>query len=160
MTPDLRIGFGVDYHQIQKGNSMILGGIKINCGYSILAHSDGDIILHSICDALLGAASMGDLGTVFKEDESTENISSSDLLNQVLNQLSEGSYQIVNLDITYVGEVPRISKYREKITSNLSNLMNLDEEVLSVKSTTTDKLGAIGNREGIACYCSALIQKK
>ena len=160
MTPDLRIGFGVDYHQIQKGNSMILGGIKINCGYSILAHSDGDIILHSICDALLGAASMGDLGTVFKEDESTENISSSDLLNQVLNQLSEGSYQIVNLDITYVGEVPRISKYRDKITSNLSKLMNLDEEFLSVKSTTTDKLGAIGNREGIACYCSALIQKK
>ena len=87
MTSNLRIGFGVDYHQIQKGNSMILGGIKIDCGYSILAHSDGDIILHSICDALLGAASMGDLGTVFKEDESTENISSSDLLNQVLNQL-------------------------------------------------------------------------
>ena len=85
MTSDLRIGFGVDYHQIQKGNSMILGGIKIDCGYSILAHSDGDIILHSICDALLGAASMGDLGLVFKEDESTENISSSVLLNQVLN---------------------------------------------------------------------------
>ena len=78
MTSDLRIGFGVDYHQIQKGNSMILGGIKIDCGYSILAHSDGDIILHSICDALLGAASMGDLGTVFKEDESTENISRRD----------------------------------------------------------------------------------
>ena len=84
MTSDLRIGFGVDYHQIQKGNSMILGGIEIDCGYSIIAHSDGDIILHSICDALLGAASMGDLGTVFTEDESTENISSSVLLNQVL----------------------------------------------------------------------------
>mgnify|MGYP003317421327 CR=1 FL=1 len=96
MTSDLRIGFGVDYHQIQKGNSMILGGIKIDCGYSILAHSDGDIILHSICDALLGAASMGDLGLVFKEDESTENISSSVLLNQVLNLLSRGSYEVVN----------------------------------------------------------------
>ena len=160
MTSDLRIGFGVDYHQIQKGNSMILGGIKIDCGYSILAHSDGDIILHSICDALLGAASMGDLGTVFKEDDSTENISSSALLNQVLNLLSKGSYQIVNLDITYVGEVPRISNYREEILSNLSKLMNLDEKFLSVKSTTTDKLGAIGKKEGIACYCSALIQKK
>jgi len=160
MTSDLKIGFGVDYHQIQKGNSMILGGIKIDCGYSILAHSDGDIILHSICDALLGAAGMGDLGAVFKEDDSTENISSSALLNQVLNLLSKGSYQIVNLDITYVGEVPRISNYREEILSNLSKLMNLNEKFLSVKSTTTDKLGAIGNREGIACYCSALIQKK
>lgn len=160
MISDLKIGFGVDYHQIQKGNSMILGGIKIDCGYSILAHSDGDIILHSICDALLGAASMGDLGTVFKEDDSTENISSSALLNQVLNLLSKESYQIVNLDITYVGEVPRISNYREEILSNLSKLMNLNEKFLSVKSTTTDKLGAIGNREGIACYCSALIQKK
>ena len=160
MTSDLRIGFGVDYHQIQKGNSMILGGIKIDCGYSILAHSDGDIILHSICDALLGAAGMGDLGTVFKEDDSTENISSSALLNQVLNLLSKGSYQIVNLDITYVGEVPRISNYREEILSNLSKLMNLDEKFLSVKSTTTDKLGAIGKKEGIACYCSVLIQKK
>ena len=126
---------------------MILGGVDIDCGYSIIAHSDGDIILHSICDALLGAASMGDLGTVFKEDESTENISSSVLLNQVLNLISKGSYQIVNLDITYVGEVPRISKYREKILSNLSKLMNLNEEFLSIKSTTTDKLGAIGNRE-------------
>ena len=139
---------------------MILGGIKIDCGYSILAHSDGDIILHSICDALLGAASMGDLGTVFKEDESTENISSSVLLNQVLNLLSKRSYQIVNLDITYVGEVPRISNYREEILSNLSKLMNVNEKLLSVKSTTTDKLGAIGNREGVACYCLALIQKK
>ena len=160
MTSDLRIGFGVDYHQIQKGNSMTLGGIKIDCGYSILAHSDGDIILHSICDALLGAANMGDLGTVFKEDESTENISSSVLLNQVLNLLSKRSYQIVNLDITYVGEVPRISNYRKEILSNLSKLMNVNEKLLSVKSTTTDKLGAIGDREGIACYCSALIQKK
>ena len=160
MTSDLRIGFGVDYHQIQKGNSMILGGIKIDCGYSILAHSDGDIILHSICDALLGAASMGDLGSVFKEDESTENISSSVLLDQVLNLLSRESYQVVNIDITYVGEVPRISNYREEILSNLSKLMNVNEKLLSVKSTTTDKLGAIGNREGIACYCSALIQKK
>ena len=160
MTSDLRIGFGVDYHQIQKGNSMTLGGIKIDCGYSILAHSDGDIILHSICDALLGAASIGDLGTVFKEDESTENISSSVLLNQVLNLLSKRSYQIVNLDITYVGEVPRISNYRKEILSNLSKLMNVNEKLLSVKSTTTDKLGAIGDREGIACYCSALIQKK
>ena len=160
MISDLRIGFGVDYHQIQKGNSMTLGGIKIDCGYSILAHSDGDIILHSICDALLGAASMGDLGSVFKEDESTENISSSVLLNQVLNLLSRESYQVVNIDITYVGEVPRISNYREEILSNLSKLMNVNEKLLSVKSTTTDKLGAIGNREGIACYCSALIQKK
>ena len=160
MTSDLRIGFGVDYHQIQKGNSMILGGIKIDCGYSILAHSDGDIILHSICDALLGAASMGDLGSVFKEDESTENISSSVLLNQVLNLLSRESYQVVNIDITYVGEVPRISKYREEILSNLSKIMNLNEKLLSLKSTTTDKLGTIGKREGVACYCSTLIQKK
>tara|TARA_S200000501_G_scaffold33666_1_gene27988 strand:- start:103 stop:585 length:483 start_codon:yes stop_codon:yes gene_type:complete len=160
MTSDLRIGFGVDYHQIQKGNSMILGGIKIDCGYSILAHSDGDIILHSICDALLGAASMGDLGSVFKEDESTENISSSVLLNQVLNLLSRESYQVVNIDITYVGEVPRISKYREEILSNLSKIMNLNEKLLSLKSTTTDKIGTIGKREGVACYCSTLIQKK
>ena len=160
MTSDLRIGFGVDYHQIQKGNSMILGGVDIDCGYSIIAHSDGDIILHSICDALLGAASMGDLGTVFKEDESTENISSSVLLNQVLNLLSRESYQVVNIDITYVGEVPRISNYREEILSNLSKLMNLNEKLLSVKSTTTDKLGTIGKREGVACYCSTLIHKK
>ena len=138
MTSDLRIGFGVDYHQIQKGNSMILGGVDIDCGYSIIAHSDGEIILHSICDALLGAASMGDLGTVFKEDESTENISSTVLLNQVLNLISQGSYQIVNLDITYVGEVPRISKYREKILSNLSKLMNLNEEFLSCLLYTSD----------------------
>ena len=114
MTSDLRSDLVLTIIK-SKRQFMILGGVDIDCGYSIIAHSDGDIILHSICDALLGAASMGDLGTVFTEDESTENISSSVLLNQVLNLISKGSYQIVNLDITYVGEVPRISNIEKKL---------------------------------------------
>ena len=156
----MRIGQGYDAHRIKPGQGMILGGVAIECDYSIEAHSDGDIIVHALIDALLGAAAYGDLGTYFpSEDESIKDISSFSMLSSVLNKLQDDSYKIINIDLTYVGQVPKLITYREEIRHNLSKFMNIDIENISCKATTTDGLGFEGKLEGISCHCIALIER-
>tara|TARA_X000001036_G_scaffold303366_1_gene282404 strand:- start:405 stop:875 length:471 start_codon:yes stop_codon:yes gene_type:complete len=156
----MRIGQGYDAHRIKPGQGMILGGVAIECDYSIEAHSDGDIIVHALIDALLGAAAYGDLGTYFpSEDESIKDISSLSMLSNVLNKLQDDSYKIINIDLTYVGQVPKLITYREEIRHNLSKFMNIDIENISCKATTTDGLGFEGKLEGISCHCIALIER-
>jgi 2-C-methyl-D-erythritol 2,4-cyclodiphosphate synthase len=139
---------------------MILGGVAIECDYSIEAHSDGDIIVHALIDALLGAAAYGDLGTYFpSEDETMKDISSFSMLSSVLNKLKDDSYKIINIDLTYVGQVPKLITYREEIRNNLSKFMNINIENISCKATTTDGLGFEGNLEGISCHCIVLIER-
>ena len=156
----MRIGQGYDAHRIKPGQGMILGGVAIECDYSIEAHSDGDIIVHALIDALLGAAAYGDLGTYFpSEDETKKDISSFSMLSSVLNKLKDDSYKIINIDLTYVGQVPKLITYREEIRNNLSKFMNINIENISCKATTTDGLGFEGNLEGISCHCIVLIER-
>jgi 2-C-methyl-D-erythritol 2,4-cyclodiphosphate synthase len=156
----MRIGQGYDAHRIKPGQGMILGGVAIECDYSIEAHSDGDIIVHALIDALLGAAAYGDLGTYFpSEDETMKDISSFSMLSSVLNKLKDDSYKIINIDLTYVGQVPKLITYREEIRNNLSKFMNINIENISCKATTTDGLGFEGNLEGISCHCIVLIER-
>ena len=156
----MRIGQGYDVHRIKPGQGMILGGVAIECDYSIEAHSDGDIIVHALIDALLGAAAYGDLGNYFpSEDETMKDISSFSILSSVLNKLKDDSYKIINIDLTYVGQVPKLITYREEIRNNLSKFMNINIENISCKATTTDGLGFEGNLEGISCHCIVLIER-
>ncbi len=156
----MRIGQGYDVHKIKPGKGMVLGGITIECDYSIEAHSDGDIIIHALIDSLLGAAAYGDLGTYFPvNDESIKDISGSSMLSTVLEKLALDNYKIINVDITYVGQVPKLMPYRELIRKNLSTTLGIDIENISCKATTTDGLGFEGKLEGISCHCVVLIDK-
>ena len=157
----MRIGHGYDAHKLVSGNGVILGGIKIDCDYSIEAYSDGDIIIHALIDALLGAAAYGDLGKFFpSEDESMKDISGQDMLSVVLQKLKDDSYKILNIDINYIGQVPKILPHREQIRSNLAALLSLNVDKISCKATTTDGLGFEGKTEGISCSCVVLIDKE
>ena len=156
----MRIGYGYDAHKLVQGNGMTLGGIEIKCNYSIEAHSDGDILVHTLIDALMGAAAYGDLGTYFpSEDQSLKNISSLSMLSTVLEKLNMDGYKISNIDLTYVGQVPKLISYSKEIRQNLSTFINIDIDKISCKATTTDHLGFEGKLEGISCHCVVLIDR-
>ncbi len=156
----LRIGQGFDAHKIIKGpKEFILGGISIESEYEVVAHSDGDIICHAIIDALLGACKMGDIGKLAPSNEENKDISSIHLLNKVSAMLLEAGYQIVNIDLTYVGEEPRLEKFKKNIEENLAKEMNISPKDISCKATTTDGLGYEGAREGISTQAIALVMK-
>ena len=156
----LRIGQGFDAHKIIKGpKEFILGGISIDSEYEVVAHSDGDIICHAIIDALLGACKMGDIGKLAPSNEENKDISSIYLLNKVSAMLLEAGYQIVNIDLTYVGEEPRLEKFKKNIEENLAKEMNISPKDISCKATTTDGLGYEGAREGISTQAIALVMK-
>ena len=157
----MRIGHGYDAHKLVPGNGMTLGGIEIKSDYSIEAHSDVDILVHTLIDALMGAAAYGDLGTYFpSEDQSLKNISSLSMLATVLEKLNSDGYKISNIDLTYVGQVPKILSYSKQIRQNLSTFINMDIENISCKATTTDHLGFEGKLEGISCHCVVLIERQ
>ena len=157
----MRIGYGYDAHKLVPGNGMTLGGIEIKCDYSIEAHSDGDILVHTLIDALMGAAAYGDLGTYFpSEDQSLKNISSLSMLSTVLEKLNKDGYKISNIDLTYVGQVPKIISYSKEIRQNLSSFINIEIDKISCKATTTDHLGFEGKLEGISCHCVVLIDRQ
>ena len=156
----LRIGQGFDAHKIIKGpKEFILGGISIDSEYEVVAHSDGDIICHAIIDALLGACKMGDIGKLAPSNEENKDISSIHLLNKVSAMLLKAGYQIVNIDLTYVGEEPRLEKFKKNIEENLAKEMNISPKDISCKATTTDGLGYEGAREGISTQAIALVMK-
>ena len=156
----MRIGYGYDAHKLVPGNGMTLGGIEIKCDYSIEAHSDGDILVHTLIDALMGAAAYGDLGTYFpSEDQSLKNIASLSMLTTVLEKLNMDGYKISNIDLTYVGQVPKLISYSKEIRQNLSTFINIDIDKISCKATTTDHLGFEGKLEGISCHCVVLIDR-
>ena len=156
----LRIGQGFDAHKIIKGpKDFILGGVLIDSEYEVVAHSDGDIISHAIIDALLGACNMGDIGKLAPSNKQNENISSIGLLNKVSSMLLEAGYQIINIDLTYVGEEPRLEKFKKIIEENLAKELNIKPNDISCKATTTDGLGYEGAREGISTQAIALLTK-
>ena len=156
----MRIGQGYDAHKLVPGNGVILGGVEIDCDYSIEAHSDGDILIHASIDALLGAAAYGDLGTFFpSNDESFRDISSVLMLEEILKKLRDDNYKIVNIDLTYVGQTPNLKDYKDRIRENLSEIIKIDKTAISCKATTTDCLGFEGSLAGVSSYCAVLIQR-
>ena len=153
----MRIGQGFDAHKIREGEEVILGGVHIPSNFSIVAHSDGDVITHAVIDAILGAFSLGDLGTHFpSEDESYKDVSSRSLLREVLEKI--GDQKISNLDITYIGEEPKLSIYVDQIKKNLSEDLNINVDQVSCKATTTDRLGYQGRKEGVSALAIILFE--
>ncbi len=164
MEDSYRIGHGVDVHRfaddIDKEKPLKLAGIIISEKYSLLAHSDGDVILHAICDAILGASAKGDIGDHFPDsDPGYRGIDSSKLLKDVLSLVSEINFEIVNLDITVLAEAPKLSPFRQKMVDNLCCLIGLDSSRCNLKATTTEGLGYLGRNEGIACHCVILMKQ-
>ena len=159
---NIRIGNGFDVHAFTKEPSkLILGGVIIDYQFGLKGHSDADVLLHSITDAILGSISMGDIGTHFPPNESKwKNANSSIFLKKSLKLLKEKNGEINNLDITIICEEPKISKYTKEIQKNLSKLLNIKEEKISLKATTTEGLGFTGRKEGIAVMSNILVNIK
>lgn len=156
---NLRIGFGYDVHKLVESRKLILGGIDIPSEKGALGHSDADVLIHAICDALLGAAALGDIGKHFPDDDSTyKNISSLILLDKVGFLLNENKYSVINIDSTVILEKPKIAGFIDQMRKTISSHLKIDISQISIKATTSEGLGPIGNFEGIASYVIALIQ--
>jgi 2-C-methyl-D-erythritol 2,4-cyclodiphosphate synthase len=161
MNSELRIGTGYDVHRLVTGRQLWLGGINIPFEKECLAHSDGDVLLHAICDALLGALALGDLGAHFPDsDRQYKNISSLILLEKTFRMISEKGYKIINIDATIVLQQPRISPYITGMRKNIAQTVKTGIENISVKSTTTEGLGFTGTGDGIAAQAVVLLGRK
>jgi len=154
----LRIGNGIDVHKLSPGESLLLGGIKIQSSVSIVAHSDGDILIHALVDSILGALSLGDIGTYFPSDDlNYKNIDSSTFLNFSLQEMEKLKYKILNTDLTVILQSPSIKEYNNEIRKNLSTILGINLSQVSLKATTTDHLGFIGQKEGIGVLATTLL---
>ncbi|MDH5629811.1 MAG: 2-C-methyl-D-erythritol 2,4-cyclodiphosphate synthase [Gammaproteobacteria bacterium] len=154
----LRIGHGYDVHAFGGDKPLVLGGIHIQNHQGLIAHSDGDVLLHAVCDALLGAAALGDIGKHFPDTDSAyDNANSRDLLKSVINLLKEKNYQVNNLDVTVIAQTPKMAPHISAIIENLAADMNVAADCINVKATTTESLGFIGRKEGIAVHAVVLI---
>lgn len=156
----MRIGTGYDVHQLQEGLPLWIGGVNIPHTYGLLGHSDADVLLHAICDAILGAAALGDIGKHFPDtDPQYKGISSLKLLTAVGNLLNNSGYIIVNIDSTVVAQRPKLAPYIQQMRENIADALHIDVDCISVKATTTEHLGFEGHEEGISAQAVALIDK-
>lgn len=157
---DYRIGNGYDVHALAKGETLWLGGVQIEHTKGTVAHSDGDVLLHAICDALLGALSLGDIGKHFPDtDNAFKNIDSKVLLQKCNQLVNNKGYKIVNIDSTICAQQPKLKDYIPEMNTCIAKTLNLKKEQVSVKATTTEKLGFVGREEGISSYAVVLLKK-
>ena len=155
-----RIGFGYDVHQLVSGRDFWLGGIKIPFEKGGLGHSDADVLVHVICDALLGAANMGDIGKHFPDSsEEFKDIDSKILLKNVVELIRKNNFEIVNIDSTVCLQLPKLAPFIDTMKLELSNCMGIDVNDISIKATTTERLGFVGKEKGISAYATVLINK-
>ena len=155
----MRIGHGYDTHRFVAGRPLVQGGVNIPHDMGMLAHSDGDVVIHALCDALLGAAALGDIGMHFPDSsEEFKNIDSRVLLRHVRSLLAQKSYTVVNADITIITEEPKMAPHIDAMRENLAADLAVGTDAINVKATTNEKMGFIGNREGIAVHAVALIE--
>lgn len=160
ITSDIRVGHGYDVHRLKRGKSMRIGGVDVPGSYGVIAHSDGDVLVHALIDALLGASGQGDIGEHFPDtDPQFAGVDSCELLAQVVSSLAEAGWVVVNADCSLVAEVPKISPYKRQMAERLAGLMGLAADRVNVKATTTEKLDAIGEKLGIAAHAVVLISK-
>lgn len=156
----MRIGFGFDVHQLQEGRDFWLGGIKIPAEKGILGHSDADVLLHAICDAILGSLALGDIGKHFPDtDKSFKGIDSKILLAKVIELITAKGYKIGNIDTTVVCQKPKIMPYADEMRACIAQICNIGLDDISIKATTNETMGFIGREEGIVAYAVALLVK-
>ena len=156
----MRIGFGYDVHQFSPGRQLWLGGIKVPYEQGLLGHSDADVVIHALCDALLGAAEMRDIGYHFPDTKGNEfeGIDSKILLRRVMAMIREAGYELGNCDITICAQAPKLNPFIDAMQACLAEVMGVATNQVSLKATTTEHLGFVGRQEGIAAYAVALIQ--
>lgn len=153
-----RIGFGYDVHQLKEGYDFWLGGIKLVHEKGAVGHSDADVLIHVICDALLGAANMRDIGYHFSDqDPKFKGIDSKILLEEVMGLIRQAGYEIGNLDTTICLQLPKVNPHIPEMKQCLAEVMKISQEDISIKATTTEKLGFVGRQEGVSAYCTVLI---
>lgn len=157
---NLRIGQGIDFHRLENGLSLWIGGVLIPSAKGCVAHSDGDVLLHAICDALLGAAGLQDIGYYFP-DTSAEfrDIDSKILLSRTFGYIKEKGFRIVNIDSTVMLEKPKIAPYISEMRTVIATILDMPAESISIKATTTEKMGPVGKEEGITATAVALLEK-
>ena len=156
-----RIGFGYDVHQLQSGYEFWLGGIRLQHQKGAVGHSDADVLIHVICDALLGAANLRDIGYHFSDkDPKYKGIDSKILLREVMQLIRQEGYEVGNIDSTICLQVPKVNPHIPEMKKCLSEVMGVEERNISIKATTTERLGFVGREEGISAYCVALIYAK
>mgnify|MGYP000980163066 CR=1 FL=1 len=156
-----RIGYGIDYHQLKEGREFWLGGILVPHYKGALGHSDADVLLHAICDAMLGAVAAGDIGTHFPDtDDAYKNIDSKILLKKCNELIHHKGYSIGNIDSTVCLQLPKIKPHIPAMQAAIAECLHLDAELISIKATTTEQLGFVGREEGIVAHASVLLMKK
>lgn len=156
-----RIGFGLDFHQLVEGRPLCIGGITIPHHKGALGHSDADVLLHAICDALLGALALGDIGMHFPDtDASYKNIDSKILLKQTYGLISGKGYKVVNIDSTLCLEAPKVKKYSPEMREVIAAILDISIDDVSIKATTAEKMGFVGREEGLAAYATVLLMKR
>ena len=154
-----RIGHGYDVHRLESKEKFIIGGIEIKHYKGVIGHSDADVVIHALCDAMLGALSLDDIGSHFPDtDKKYKNIDSKFLLGKVVELCNKKGYKLSNADITILLQEPKISKSKVKITEVLSSILNVDHSKISVKATTTERLGFVGREEGVAAHCVVIME--
>lgn len=155
----IRIGHGYDVHRFAENRDLILGGVKIDYEFGLLGHSDADVLLHAVCDALLGAAALGDIGKHFPDsDERYKGIDSMVLLHHTVSLLEEKGYSVVNIDATVIAQKPKIGKFTEKMAENIASACHVSSDRVNVKATTEENLGFTGRLEGISSHAVCLIE--
>ncbi len=157
----MRIGMGYDVHRLVSGRKLILGGVEIPFEKGLLGHSDADVVLHAVCDALFGASGLGDIGLHFPDtDPKLKDADSMKLLARTVELVrAEGFGEVVNVDATILAEKPKVSKYREEMRRNIAGILDVDYKRVNIKATTTEGLGMIGRGEGIGAMCVVLIRR-
>ncbi|MGE0077253.1 MAG: 2-C-methyl-D-erythritol 2,4-cyclodiphosphate synthase [Bacteroidales bacterium] len=157
----IRVGFGYDVHRLEEGYQFWLGGIRINHTKGSVGHSDGDTLIHAICDAMLGAANLRDIGNQFPDnDPSLKGIDSKILLKKTLDLIAEKGYRIGNIDSTICLQQPKVKDYIPEMQRTLASVLNISKEDISIKATTTEKLGFTGREEGVSAYAVILLEKE
>lgn len=157
----IRIGYGIDYHRMEEGRDLWIGGIKIPHTKGSVGHSDADVLLHAICDAMLGALALGDIGTHFPDtDNKYKDIDSKILLKESYSLISEKGYSIMNIDASLCLEKPKIKPYVAEMQQTIAAILNLEVSDVSIKATTTEQMGFVGREEGLTAHAVILLQKK
>jgi len=155
----MRVGIGYDIHRLVKGRALLLGGVPIAYEKGLMGHSDADVLLHAICDALLGAAGLGDIGLHFPDtDPQYKDFSSLKLLVETCRMVNEKGFRIVNLDAIVFAEAPKLEPHRQEMQNRIAKSVNIKPQDVNVKATTTEGLGVIGKGEGIGAMCVALLE--
>jgi len=156
-----KTGIGYDVHRLAKGRKLFLGGVEIKHDKGLDGHSDADVVLHAICDAILGALGKGDIGEHFPNtDKKYQNIASIKLLEAVYRLTAKADYTVVNVDAVILAEEPKIKDYKPLMKARIAKALHVDEDSVNIKATTTEALGAIGRKEGIAAYATVLVRKR